>query len=182
MFDEQVGGADLALVVGISVSILVAVLARGGGRRRGAVVLGHVGFELFGVGAGGGLPAGFFGRGVEVVGEVFGVGVADFPGGGEAGVGLGGEGSARWERVGRGGCREGGGAGWWGGRWMLGLTIVKQANECGSCNGCWYKEGRKCGRGMGNASLEELCCPPSGVGAVGHFLHTPEMRAEAKCE
>jgi len=63
---------------------LRAVLANSGP----AVVLGHVGFQLFGVGAGGGLPSGLFGGTVEVVGEVFGVGVADFPGGGEAGVGL----------------------------------------------------------------------------------------------
>lgn len=46
---------------------------------------GHVGFDFFGVGAGGGFPAGFFGEGVEVVGEIFGVGVADFPLVGEAG-------------------------------------------------------------------------------------------------
>ncbi len=63
-----------------------------GGSRRGrvgggAVVEGHVGFYLFGVRAGRWFPAGFFGGGVEVVGEVFGIGVADFPLGGEAGVG-----------------------------------------------------------------------------------------------
>lgn len=55
------------------------------------MVGGHVLFQLVGVGAEGGLPAGFFAGGVEVVGEVFGVGVAHFPGGGEAGVGLDGE-------------------------------------------------------------------------------------------
>ncbi len=69
-----------------------ADLAVFGGPRRGrvgggAVVEGHVGFYLFGVRAGRGFPAGFLGGGVEVVGEVFGVGVADFPLGGEAGVG-----------------------------------------------------------------------------------------------
>ena len=65
---------------------------------------GHVCFYFFGIGAGGGFPAGFFGGGVEVVGEVFRVGVADFPGGGEAGFlgGLG-EGEVSERRV-----REGG--------------------------------------------------------------------------
>ena len=52
------------------------------------MVLGHVGFELFGVGARGRLPSGLFGGAVEIVREVFGVGVADFPGGGKAGVRL----------------------------------------------------------------------------------------------
>ena len=49
------------------------------------MVDGHVGFYFLGVGAGGWFPAGFFGAGVEVVGEVFGVGMADFPLGGETG-------------------------------------------------------------------------------------------------
>lgn len=66
---------------------------------------GHVGFEGFGVGARGGLPAGFFAAGVEVVGEVFGVGVADFPRGGEAGGGL----AGRAVRMGWGCGRWGGG-------------------------------------------------------------------------
>ena len=80
----------------------LAVFADGGGERRvgggaaAAVVLRHVGFYLVRVCAGGGLPAGFLGGGVEVVGEVFGVGVADFPLGGEAGVG-GGGGLGDWE-------------------------------------------------------------------------------------
>jgi len=43
------------------------------------VVLGHVGLELLGVSTRRGLPAGFFGGAVEIVGEIFGVGVADFP-------------------------------------------------------------------------------------------------------
>lgn len=70
------------------------ILAGAGGGRvgGGAVVEGHVCFYFVRVGAGGRLPAGFFGGGVEVVGEVFGVGVADFPLGGEAGVGVGGGG------------------------------------------------------------------------------------------
>lgn len=73
----------------------LAVFADGrrvGGGAAAAVVLRHVGFYLVRVCAGGGLPAGFLGGGVEVVGEVFGVGVADFPLGGEAGVGGGGGG------------------------------------------------------------------------------------------
>ena len=83
----------------------LAVFVDGGGGRRvrggaaAAVVLRHVGFYLVRVCAGGGLPAGFLGGGVEVVGEVFGVGVADFPLGGEAGVG-GGGGLGDWERGG----------------------------------------------------------------------------------
>ena len=48
---------------------------------------GHVGFYLVRVRAGGWFPAGFFGGGIEVVGEIFGVGMADFPLGGETGVG-----------------------------------------------------------------------------------------------
>ena len=70
--------ADFALVI-------VIIVLRSGVGGGGGVVQGHVGFYSFGIAAGGGLPAGFFGVGVEVVGEVFGVGVADFPGGGEAG-------------------------------------------------------------------------------------------------
>lgn len=46
---------------------------------RSAVVVGHVDLELFGVGVRRGLPAGFFGGGTEVVGEVLGVGVANLP-------------------------------------------------------------------------------------------------------
>ena len=45
----------------------------------------HVGFEKGGVGSRGGFPAGFLAGRVEVVGEVFGVGVAHFPGGGQSG-------------------------------------------------------------------------------------------------
>jgi len=51
-----------------------------GRRVRGrAVVQCHVCFYFFGVGAGGRFPAGFFGAGVEVVGKILRVGVADFP-------------------------------------------------------------------------------------------------------
>ena len=72
------------------------VLRAAAGDRMGGcgVVQGHVCFYFFGIGAGGRFPAGFLGGRVEVVGEVFGVGVADFPGRGQAGFlsGLRGEG------------------------------------------------------------------------------------------
>lgn len=47
--------------------------------------LGHVDLELVNVGAGGGLPAGSLGRAVEIIREVLGLGVADFPVFGETG-------------------------------------------------------------------------------------------------
>lgn len=50
-----------------------------GGSGLGAVVGGHVVLELVGVGAGGGLPVGDLVDGVEEVGEVLRLGVADFP-------------------------------------------------------------------------------------------------------
>lgn len=50
------------------------------------MVLGHVDLELVDVGARGGLPAGGLGRAVEVVGQVLGLGVADFPVFGETGL------------------------------------------------------------------------------------------------
>lgn len=53
-----------------------------------AVVGGHVDLELLRVGARGGLPAGVLLVGVEVVGEVLGVGVSNLPAGGKASVGL----------------------------------------------------------------------------------------------
>lgn len=49
------------------------------------MVHGHVCFYLFGVGAGRRFPAGFLGRDIEIIGEIFGIGVADFPLVGEAG-------------------------------------------------------------------------------------------------
>lgn len=98
----------------------LAVLGGAGGRVRGrAVVQRHVGFDLVRVRARGRLPAGLLGAGVEVVGEVFGVGVADFPLEGQAGVAGGGlwgewvqkgvDGEAGEE--GRGGGGGGGGGG-----------------------------------------------------------------------
>ena len=80
MLDEQMGGSDLPILGGA-----------GGGRvGGGAVVEGHVGLYLVRVGTGRGFPAGFLGGGVEVVGQVLGVGVSDFPLGGEPGIGGGG--------------------------------------------------------------------------------------------
>ena len=49
------------------------------------MVCGHVCLYFLGVCAWRGFPARFLGAGVEVVGEVFRVGVADFPLGWEAG-------------------------------------------------------------------------------------------------
>lgn len=101
-------GADLAF---IAIPIVGGALrGQGGGR---AVMGGHVGFQLVGVGAGGGLPAGFFGRMVEVVRQIFGIGMAHFPGGGEAGVGLGEGGSACLRGWGGGGKEDSGGVGGW---------------------------------------------------------------------
>ena len=84
MLDEQMRRSDLPVLGGA-----------GGGRvGGGAVVQGHVGLYLVRVGAGRGFPAGFLGGGIEVVGQVLGVGVPDLPLGGETGVGggrLGGE-------------------------------------------------------------------------------------------
>ncbi len=81
--------ADFAIIVMLLCMCVATATAAGDGGVMGGcggVVQGHVGFYFFGIGAGGGFPAGFFGGGVEVVREVFGVGVADFPGWGEAGV------------------------------------------------------------------------------------------------
>lgn len=52
------------------------------------MVGGHVVLQLLRVGAGGGFPAGDLVGGVEVVGQVLGVGVADLPAGGETCVSL----------------------------------------------------------------------------------------------
>lgn len=79
MLNEQVGSANLALCRGPPCAAT---------KGAGAVVLGHVKLELLGVGALWRLPAGLLLLGVEVVGEVLGVAVADFPARWEAGVGL----------------------------------------------------------------------------------------------
>lgn len=54
-----------------------------------AVVSSHVVLKLFAVGSGRRLPSGYLVLGVEVVGQVLGVGVANFPVGGETGISLG---------------------------------------------------------------------------------------------
>lgn len=78
VLDQQVGGANLAL----------GDARDGTGSGTGTVVLGHVVLQLLRVGAGGGLPAGNLVDRVEVVWEVLGVGVTDFPVGRQAGVRL----------------------------------------------------------------------------------------------
>ena len=90
MLDEEMRGADLAFRLGF------AIVWRIDGEGLG-VVCGHVGLDEGWVCAGGGLPAGFLGGGVEVVGEILGVGVADFPAGREAGFGRYGGGLVRRE-------------------------------------------------------------------------------------
>ena len=52
------------------------------------MVLGHVALELLGIGSWRWLPSRLFHGLVEVIGEVFGLRVADFPSGGETCVGL----------------------------------------------------------------------------------------------
>ena len=78
MLHQQVGSADLTLERTLGSSRAAAV----------AVVRGHVVLELVGVGVCGRLPAGDLVDGVEVVGEVLGVGMAHLPVGREAGIGL----------------------------------------------------------------------------------------------
>lgn len=78
MLDEKVGGANLALGD-----------TRNGARTGARAVVGsHVVLELLGIGACGGLPSRDLVGGVEVVGEVLGVGVAHFPSGRKTGVSL----------------------------------------------------------------------------------------------
>lgn len=76
MFDEEVSGADFA--VGLTCGLGIG----GSG-----VVGGHEEFEFLGVGFCWGVPTRLMAAVVEVVREVFGVGVADFPVRGQAGVG-----------------------------------------------------------------------------------------------
>lgn len=79
MFDEEVVGVDLALLGVGDLDLAVAVHG---------VLIGHVVLELLGVGAGGRDPVRDLVDGVEVVGEVLGLGVADLPIGGETGGSL----------------------------------------------------------------------------------------------
>lgn len=81
MLHQQVGSPDATLGDGGARGLARAV------RRGGLVVDGHVDLELLGVGALGGLPARDGLLGVEVVGEVLAVAVADLPACGKAGFG-----------------------------------------------------------------------------------------------
>jgi hypothetical protein len=76
MLDKQMACADLA-------SIQVTV-GRSLDQLGVTVVLGHVAFQLLGVGSWRRLPSGLFLRVVEVVGQVLGVRVTNFPSGWEA--------------------------------------------------------------------------------------------------
>lgn len=78
MLHQEMRNADFA-----GFAIVGEVLGGGG------VVDGHICFHTLWIGARGGLPPRLFAAGVEVIGEVFGVGVPDFPAGGEAGFGVG---------------------------------------------------------------------------------------------
>lgn len=79
MLDQQVTCSDLATVPSIAVGSSSI-----GSDFRSAVVLRHVSLELFGVGSWGRFPSRQFLRFVEVVREVLGIRVADFPAGGQA--------------------------------------------------------------------------------------------------
>lgn len=76
VLEEQMCDADLARLGAL------------GGGEGAAVELGHIDLELLGVGALWGLPPRVLLGGVEVVGQVLAVAVADFPAGGEAGLWL----------------------------------------------------------------------------------------------
>lgn len=76
MLDEQVRAANFAAeVLGLLLGRRAAAVGLG---EVGGVILAHVVFQGLGVGFGRRLPFGFLGGGVEVVGQVFAVGVADF--------------------------------------------------------------------------------------------------------
>lgn len=75
VLDEQMRGADLALLLALAV----------GSQTGGAVVGAHVMLERLAIGAGGGLPSALLGRGIEVIREVLGVGVSNLPSAGETG-------------------------------------------------------------------------------------------------
>lgn len=80
MLHQQVSRANLAA--------LGAAAAAAAAANVGAVELGHVDLELLGIGALGRLPARLLLFRVEVVRQVLGVAVADFPVGRETSVGF----------------------------------------------------------------------------------------------
>lgn len=69
MLDQEVTATDLAL------TLAWAITSHG----LGAVVVRHVDLQQLGVCAGGGFPSGLFGRRIEVVRKVLGVGMANLP-------------------------------------------------------------------------------------------------------
>ena len=71
VLDQQMRRSNLAF--------LCAFVQLSRRRRRGAVMLRHVGFQLLRVRLRGGLPSRLFGGRVEIVREVFRIGVAHFP-------------------------------------------------------------------------------------------------------
>lgn len=78
VLDEQMGGADLVLWDAGDSTVAGA----------SAVVGGHVVLEFLAVGSGGRFPTRDLFLGVEVVGQVLGVGVTNLPVGGETGISL----------------------------------------------------------------------------------------------
>lgn len=78
VLDQQMRSPDLPIVASSSTLWL----------RASAMVDSHVVLELLDIGTGRGLPSRLAVGGVEVVREVLGVGVADFPALGQAGIGL----------------------------------------------------------------------------------------------
>lgn len=75
VLDEQMRGADLALLLALAV----------GSQTSRAVVGAHVMLQSLAVGAGRRLPSALLGRGVEIVGKVLGVGVSNLPAAGKTG-------------------------------------------------------------------------------------------------
>lgn len=75
VLDEQMRGADLALLLALAV----------GSQASRAVVGAHVMLQRLAVSAGRRLPSALLGRRVEIVGKVLGVGVSNLPAAGKTG-------------------------------------------------------------------------------------------------
>lgn len=75
VLDEQMRGADLAFLLALAV----------GSQTSRAVVGAHVMLQSLAIGTGRRLPSALFGRGVEIVGKVLGVGVSNLPAAGKTG-------------------------------------------------------------------------------------------------